>query len=127
LNLSGLEHIEPLDLGDYLIDRFEVTNREYKKFVDAGGYQHREFWKHSFMKNGKSVTWEQAMGSSRTKRADGPRRGRWELPLRPVDFPVAGVSWYEAEAYAALRGKVCRQSSTGTERQNLSRAPTLSQ
>lgn len=29
----------------YFIDRFEVSNREYKHFVDKGGYERREFWK----------------------------------------------------------------------------------
>ena len=37
LNLSGLEHVEAIELGDYLMDRYEVTNKEYKRFVDAGG------------------------------------------------------------------------------------------
>src|SRR5256886_8227889 len=33
----GFEHIKPIALGDYLMDRFEVTNREFKRFVDSGG------------------------------------------------------------------------------------------
>src|SRR5256885_15477017 len=33
----GFEHIRPIRLGDYLMDRFEVTNREFKRFVDSGG------------------------------------------------------------------------------------------
>ena len=31
-----------VDLGPYWIDRYEVTNSEFKEFVDAGGYQRRE-------------------------------------------------------------------------------------
>ncbi len=34
-------------LGDFFIGRYEVTNREYKAFVDAGGYLNREYWKHT--------------------------------------------------------------------------------
>ena len=26
------------------MDRYEVTNREYKAFVDAGGYGNRTYW-----------------------------------------------------------------------------------
>ncbi len=33
----GFERVEPLALGDYLMDRFEVTNREFRRFVDSGG------------------------------------------------------------------------------------------
>lgn len=29
----------------YFIDRHEVTNRQFKQFVDQGGYQKREYWK----------------------------------------------------------------------------------
>jgi hypothetical protein len=32
----GFEHVKPIRLGDYLMDRFEVTNREFKRFVDSG-------------------------------------------------------------------------------------------
>ena len=34
--LPGLEHLK-IELPDYLIDATEVTNRQYKRFVDAGG------------------------------------------------------------------------------------------
>ena len=34
------------------IDRYEVTNRDFKRFVDAGGYRKKEFWKHPFQKDG---------------------------------------------------------------------------
>ena len=29
---------EAVELDDFFIDRFEVTNHEYREFVDAGGY-----------------------------------------------------------------------------------------
>ena len=40
-------------LDDFLIDRHEVTNEEYQKFVDAGGYTKPEFWKQPFVKDGR--------------------------------------------------------------------------
>ena len=40
-------------LPDYWIDRFEVTNRQFKAFVDAGGYRMREYWKEPIVENGR--------------------------------------------------------------------------
>ncbi len=94
-------------IDDFLVDRHEVTNEEYKKFVDAGGYQKREFWKQPFVKDGKTISWEQALAFFR----DGtgrPGPATWEAgsyPQGKEQHPVAGVSWYEAAAYAAFVGK----------------------
>ena len=52
VNLPGLEHLDPLRLGDYLIGRYEVTNKAFKQFVDAGGYRRRELWKHPLVLKG---------------------------------------------------------------------------
>jgi eukaryotic-like serine/threonine-protein kinase len=94
-------------LPDYLIDRYEVTNRQYKKFVDTGGYQKPEYWKYEFVKDGHTLSWKQAIAefSDRTGR---PGPSTWELgdyPEGQGDFPVTGVSWYEAAAYAEFMGK----------------------
>src|SRR5262249_31122097 len=35
-------------LTDYFIDKYEVSNRDYKEFINAGGYLKREFWKRPF-------------------------------------------------------------------------------
>jgi predicted Ser/Thr protein kinase len=36
----------PVNPGPYQIDRYEVTNREFKRFVDAGGYRRKDLWKY---------------------------------------------------------------------------------
>src|SRR5438067_13601483 len=105
--IPGLDHLPDVDIDDFWIDRYEVTNREYKKFVDAGAYQKREFWKQPFERGGRVLSWQEAMALLRdaTGRA-GP--STWELgtyPADQADFPVSGVSWYEAAAYAAYTGK----------------------
>jgi len=107
LRLSGAEHIEPVHVGDYLMDRYEVTNQEYKRFVDAAGYQQRAFWKEPFTKDGKLLTWEQAISEFKD-RTGRPGPSTWEVGSYPEGqggFPVAGISWYEAAAYAAYAGK----------------------
>ncbi|HEY6488761.1 MAG: SUMF1/EgtB/PvdO family nonheme iron enzyme [Terracidiphilus sp.] len=94
-------------VGDFLIDRHEVTNDQYKRFVDAGGYQRPEFWKQPFVRKGKQIPWEKAVAEFR----DGtgrPGPAIWEAGSYPSGMerhPVAGVSWYEAMAYAAFAGK----------------------
>ncbi len=94
-------------LPDYLIDRTEVTNKEFKRFVDAGGYQKQEYWKEEFVKDGHKLTWQQAMAEFRDK-TGRPGPATWELGEYPEgqgQFPVTGVSWYEAAAFAEFAGK----------------------
>ena len=52
---------EGVNYADYFMDRYEVTNREYKAFVDAGGYGNRTYWTHPFLKGGTEMAWDEAM------------------------------------------------------------------
>jgi dienelactone hydrolase len=86
-----------LQLPDFWIDKYEVTNREYKRFVDAGGYRDPKYWKESF----------DVVAGLRDKTGQ-PGPATWELGTFPegqADHPVSGVSWYEAAAYAEFAGK----------------------
>lgn len=91
----------------FWIDKYEVTNRSFKQFVDAGGYEKPEFWSEPFNKDGHTISWQEAMALFK----DGtgrPGPATWQLGSYPdgkADFPVGGVSWYEAEAYAKFAGK----------------------
>jgi eukaryotic-like serine/threonine-protein kinase len=95
------------DVEDFWIDRFEVTNRQYKEFVDRGGYTQRALWREPFVEDGRALEWERAVG--RFVDASGrPGPATWTdgtYPDGQADFPVGGVSWYEAAAYAAFAGK----------------------
>jgi tRNA A-37 threonylcarbamoyl transferase component Bud32/dienelactone hydrolase len=107
---TGIARLDPAaraDIADFFLDRLEVTNREYQQFVDSGGYQRRELWTHPLVENGQSLTWE-AAGARFVDRTGRPGPSTWEGGRHPRDqaeHPVAGVSWYEAAAYAAFRGK----------------------
>jgi len=94
-------------LNDYFIDKFEVTNAEYKEFVNAGGYLKRQFWKYPFIKEGKTLSWEEAMREFRDRTGlQAPRVwSNQNFPEGSGEQPVTGVSWYEAAAYAAFKGK----------------------
>ena len=95
----------PMDA--YLIDKFEVTNRQYKEFVDKGGYRNRVYWKERFVQSGRELSWEEAMRLFRD--ATGrPGPATWEggaYPAGQDQYPVGGVSWFEAAAYAEFAGK----------------------
>jgi serine/threonine protein kinase/formylglycine-generating enzyme required for sulfatase activity/predicted esterase len=107
LNFPGFEDLESVPLLDYWIDKYEVTNREFKVFVEGGGYQKRQYWKQPFVKAGRKISWDEAMAEFRdTTGRPGP--STWELghyPEGQEDYPVTGVSWYEAAAYAEFAGK----------------------
>jgi eukaryotic-like serine/threonine-protein kinase len=94
-------------LDDFFIDRYEVTNREYKEFVTAGGYFKPEFWRHPFVKNGRALEWAEAVREFKDRTGlPGPRG--WtnqNYPAGKAEHPVTDVTWHEAAAYAAFRGK----------------------
>ncbi|MBN1907999.1 MAG: protein kinase [Deltaproteobacteria bacterium] len=104
VSITGLVAIE---LNTFLIDRYEVTNRQFKEFINKGGYQKQEYWKQEFLHDGRRLSWEEAMylfhditgqpGPSTWKHGD--------YPQGYDDCPVNGVSWYEAAAYAEYAGK----------------------
>jgi len=107
LGLAGFEALPTILLGDYWIDRYEVTNKQFKEFLDHGGYTKQEYWRQEFRKDGGRLSWAEAMALFRD-RTGRPGPATWEqgsYPLGQEDFPVAGVSWYEAAAYAEFAGK----------------------
>ena len=94
--------------NNYSIGKYPVTNLQFKRFVDAGGYDNEMFWSldgwqwktlHGLM---QPMYWEDK---------------RWNNPLTPV----VGVTWYEAQAYckwlsAELNRLVCLPSEDEWER-----------
>ncbi len=94
-------------LGDFFIDKYEVTNKQFKDFIDHGGYTNKNFWKNEFIKDGKVLTWEEAMKFF-VDQTGRPGPSTWQASTYPEGqdkYPVCGVSWYEAAAYAAYAGK----------------------
>ncbi len=107
LDMPGFEDLPPVRLEDYWLDRYEVTNRQFKEFLDRGGYQNQGYWKHEFRQGGRVLTWAEAMALFRdTTGRPGP--AGWEqgdYPRGQDDYPVGGVSWFEAAAYSEFAGK----------------------
>ena len=92
-----------VDVSAYSIDRYEVTNRQFLEFIEAGGYEDASLWSND------DWAWRSTAGI----RHPGfwlRREGAWfqrtmfnEIPL-PMDWPVY-VSYAEASAYARWAGK----------------------
>lgn len=98
-NQSGVE------LTDYWIDQTEVTNREFKEFIDRGGYQDSRYW---IQLRREMPQLRESAGAIFRDRTGRPGPSTWELGTYPEgrgDYPVSGVSWYEAAAYCQSKGK----------------------
>ena len=71
---------------DYWIGKYPVTNAQYQRFIDAGGYQNLTFWTNEGWQQRTEGVWQQPRFWQDTG---------WASPLSPV----VGVSAYEAQAY----------------------------
>ncbi|MEG3890875.1 ergothioneine biosynthesis protein EgtB [Microcoleus sp. Z1_A1] len=78
-------------LEAYSIDRYPVTCREYRDFMESGGYQNPDWWSADGWK------WLQVEAVSQPL--------YWSENPAFNNHPVCGVSWYEAEAYCNFIGK----------------------
>jgi iron(II)-dependent oxidoreductase len=80
------------------LDRHAVSNREFRKFVQSGGYDALEMW--------PQEVWPSVSRFVDRLGRPGPRD--WEdgkFPAAQADHPVAGICWHEAMAYARWVGK----------------------
>ncbi|OHB87963.1 MAG: hypothetical protein A3D13_07380, partial [Planctomycetes bacterium RIFCSPHIGHO2_02_FULL_40_12] len=79
-------------MSAYLIDKYPVTNAEYKKFIESGGYKQRDLW--------SDAGWDYIQQSKplESNCVNSAMDGE-------DDCPVVNISWYEAEAFARYAGK----------------------
>ena len=91
----------PVKVDAFLIDRYEVTNRQYQEFVDAAGYiteSEKIGWSGVF--NREKGVWEPVTGAD-WRHPEGPGSSITDR----LDHPVIHVSWHDARAYADWHGK----------------------
>lgn len=96
-----------IPLPGFWLSRYEVTNAQFKRFVDAGGYENDRYWTEPITREGRTLSRRDAMALFRD-RTGRPGPAGWELSAFPPGadaLPVSGVSMYEAAAYAAFAGE----------------------
>jgi len=86
----------PVRLNSYSIYKNEVTCEQFKQFIDADGYSNPEWWDSSgwMWKESNEITQPQQWNS-----ADFPCGDDYPA------YPVVGISWFEAMAYARFVGR----------------------
>ncbi|NEZ58976.1 SUMF1/EgtB/PvdO family nonheme iron enzyme [Adonisia turfae] len=82
-----------VDVAAYSIDRTPVTCEQYQRFMDAGGYQERQWWCDT------GWCWLQ------TAQVNQPLYWPAQDVTAFRHHPVSGVNWYEATAYARFVDK----------------------
>ena len=126
----GMVRVVGGTLDDFWIDRLEVTNRQFKAFVDRGGYRRPELWREPFVEGGRQLPWRRsdaiasAIGAARPARRRG-RRG--DTPSDRRIFPVGGVSWYRSVGLCDIRRQEPADDGiTGIGRPRWAASPTFS-
>ena len=94
---------EPVMLAGFRIDQYEVTNRDFQRFVDATGYTT------TVESKGQSLVWNdrrQPRGYDKIAGANWRHPGGSGTSVvdRP-NYPVVHISWADAKAYCEWVGK----------------------
>ncbi len=80
-------------VSSFYIDKYPITNSQFRKFIAAGGYETPEYWTRLGWYSRRRLHWEKPAFWGHREYA-GP------------DKPVVGISWFEAEAYMRWAGKM---------------------
>jgi formylglycine-generating enzyme required for sulfatase activity len=97
------------DVPAFMIAKYPITNAQYAKFIEAGGYRQKKWW--------TAAGWEAREGEKWTE----PRYWKDEK-WNGADYPVVGVSWYEAVAFCRWLSEVSGEPVTLPTEQQWQRA-----
>lgn len=98
-----------VELQDFRIDKYPVTNKQYAEFIEAGGYHTRSLWSDEGWAWKEENRIEQPLywtvGSDNDGDIEVRVRELFEEGKLRWNHPVSGVSWHEAESFARFAGK----------------------
>ncbi len=94
----------PVSVRPYRIAATPVTAADFERFVEAGGYQRREWWTEEGWGWRVEANAEHPVYWQRTDKGWLRRRFDAVIPLEPFE-PMVHVNWYEANAYCAWAGR----------------------
>ena len=91
-------------LNDYKLDVFPITNQQYMKFIEDGGYETYKYWLSDGWEKVKVNKWKAPMY---WEKIESKWHTRDFLGIRKInpDEPVCHVSYYEADAYCKWADK----------------------
>lgn len=106
MNFPGVFLGSDNSIPPFAVSKTEVSNQQFKEFIEDDGYVKSEFWDFPININGKEYSFENSMKLF-TDKFGKPGPVNWiygDFPEGEENLPVKGVSWFEARAYAKYRG-----------------------
>ena len=93
-----------VEIAPFRMDRTPVTNRQYRAFVDDGGYDDPRLWTAAGWEWRQDAAVEAPQFWRREGGGDWSRIRYGRREELPLDEPVQHVCWHEADAFATWRG-----------------------
>lgn len=86
----------------FSISKNEVSNSQYQKFVDAGGYENPKYWDFPFKIGDRIYDFNSTIKLFTDRYGKyGPANWSYgKFPSGLDNHPVTGISWFEARAFA---------------------------
>ena len=93
-------------LNSYKIDKYPVTNGDYARFIEDGGYNNYRFWLADGWELAQNLNWNAPLYWQRDAKCTGwiKKDFRGINRINPQE-PVTNLSYYEADAYAKWNKK----------------------